>query len=338
MPHSVPMTDLSAVLARLVSRGVLTPEQASAVTAEMATGPADSAVPAGLRRLLAEIAGYLGAAFVLGATFLFLGQQWDELGRPGRVAVIAAVAIVLFGVGLAVRLWRTAGDDDIRRRLASTLMTGAAGAAGFATHVLLVPAHLDGAETASAFDRAVLIGGVVALLVAVAGYRLAPSAAGQLGMAAAVMWIVLATLELLDAQSGRPFGVVTLVVGLAWAAAAWAKWVSEPRFGLAIGVTLALVGAQVSMAGPDGGNHYLGHLLTALVAAACFGAYARVRDWVLLAGGVIGATVVVPEFLYDVTGGSLGASGVMLVAGVTLLGASLAGMRLRRSEEADQSA
>jgi hypothetical protein len=50
----------------------------------------------------------------------------------------------------------------------------------------------------------------------------------------------------------------------------------------------------------------------------------------VLAGGVVGATVVVPEFLFDVTDGSLGVSGVMLVAGVTLLAGSLAGLRIRR--------
>ena len=56
-------------------------------------------------------------------------------------------------------------------------------------------------------------------------------------------------------------------------------------------------------------------------------------EWVVLAGGVIGATVVVPEFLYDVTDGSLGASGVLLVAGLTLLGGSLLGLRIRRTAE-----
>ena len=62
-------------------------------------------------------------------------------------------------------------------------------------------------------------------------------------------------------------------------------------------------------------------------------AYAQIREWVVLAGGVVGATLVVPEFLYDVTDGSLGASGVMLVAGVTLLAGSLAGLRIRRNPD-----
>jgi hypothetical protein len=82
-------------------------------------------------------------------------------------------------------------------------------------------------------------------------------------------------------------------------------------------------------------QNYLGYALTALVAGVCFTAYARIREWVVLAGGVVGATLVVPEFLYDVTDGSLGASGVMLVAGVTLLGGSLAGLRIRRTPDPD---
>jgi hypothetical protein len=316
------MSELADALGRLVARGVLTAEQAAAVAAEVpGADPADPAVPAGLLRRLAEIAGYVGGAFVVGATFLFLGQQWEVLGRPGRFAVLAAMALVLFGVGLA--LWLRGPRDDVRRRLASTLMTGAAGAGGFAAQVVLA-----GSSTGGEFDRSVLFGGLVALAAVVGGYLIARCAVGQLGIVAAILWVVLAALELAGAQSSRPFGVAVLVVGVAWSGLVWARRVSEPRVGLAIAVTLGLVGAQIAMFGTDS-SHYLGHLLTALVAAACFAAYVQLREWVVLAGGVAGATLVVPEFLYDVTDGSLGAAGVMLVAGVTLLGASLAGLRLR---------
>jgi hypothetical protein len=118
-------------------------------------------------------------------------------------------------------------------------------------------------------------------------------------------------------------------LGLLWAALAGWRAVREHRLGLAVAVAYGLIGAQILQFG--GGSSYLAYSLTALVAAACFAAYVRIREWVVLAGGVIGATVVVPEFLYDVTDGSLGASGVLLVAGVTLLGGSLAGLRIRRT-------
>ena len=50
----------------------------------------------------------------------------------------------------------------------------------------------------------------------------------------------------------------------------------------------------------------------------------------MLAAGVVATTLVVPEALYDWTGGSLPAAGSLLIAGLTLLAASAIGLRLRR--------
>jgi hypothetical protein len=116
---------------------------------------------------------------------------------------------------------------------------------------------------------------------------------------------------------------------------AWRGLVAERRFAIAIAVTYGLFGAQTVVVGDSGAENLLGYALTALVAGICFTVYARIREWVVLAGGVVGATLVVPEFMYDVTDGALGPSGVMLVAGVTLLAGSLAGLRIRRSPDPD---
>jgi hypothetical protein len=134
-----------------------------------------------------------------------------------------------------------------------------------------------------------------------------------------------------DVGSGYWYGAAALLVGVGWAGLVALRWVAERRFGLALGVTFALLGAQIVALGGDQGK-YPGYALTAAVAAACFAGYARTRDWVLLAGGVAGATLAVPEFLYEVSGGSLGASGVLLAAGVTLLAGSLAGLRIRSGQ------
>ena len=45
---------------------------------------------------------------------------------------------------------------------------------------------------------------------------------------------------------------------------------------------------------------------------------------------MLAVTVVVPEAIIDWTDGSLGAGGAVLVAGLTLLGASAAGFRVRQ--------
>jgi hypothetical protein len=171
---------------------------------------------------------------------------------------------------------------------------------------------------------------VTGLLVVTGGYLLARSALGQLGIAVAAFAGYGAVLDALDAVDPVPLGLGAIALGVGWAALAWRRLVAEGRLAQAIAVTFGLLGAQLVVINDSEPVSYLGYVLTALVAAACFAAYTLMREWVVLAGGVVGATLVVPEFLYEVTDGSLGASGVMLVAGVTLLAGSLAGLRIRR--------
>jgi hypothetical protein len=336
---AVGLPRLHAALDRLVERGVLTSAQAGAVVREYG-GLAEQPRPEGLRRQLGEIAGYLGASFVVGATLLFLGEEWEALGRAGRVTILAAMAAVLFGAGVAVRWraaapgarwWRPWAGDSVRRRLSSTLMTGAAVAAGTAVY-----AGFDtGTAEFSPPVHAPLVASAAGLGVVIIGYLLARSALGQLVAAVGAYATLACLLPVLDVDETAVLGGGVLALGLGWVWLVWRRLLAERRFALAVAVTFGLVGAQLVVAGGTGGQNYLGYALTAIVAGVCFAAYARIREWVVLAGGVIGATLVVPEFLYDVTGGSLGASGVMLVAGVTLLGGSLVGLRIRSTADAD---
>ncbi|MBB4764210.1 DUF2157 domain-containing protein [Amorphoplanes digitatis] len=331
-----PDTDrLRAALGRLVGRGVLDDSQAAAVVAEFAGLPQPSRA-GGLRRIFGEIAGYVGASFVVGACLLFLGDEWESLGRLGRFAILAGMAVALFAAGMAVwwnamqadRDGRSASPgDDLHRRLASTLFTGAAAAAAFAAYASLESSTKDYEAYAAEAPFAASVAGLAVVAV---GYLLARTALGQLGMAVAAFAVYATLLELLDVPDySALLGLGTIALGALWAVLAWRGLVAERRLGLAIAVALALIGAQFVVGESGHAWTVLGYVLTALVAGACFTAYAKIRDWVLLAGGVVGATLVVPEVLYDVTDGSLGPSGVMLAAGVTLLIGSLAGLRIR---------
>ena len=329
---------LASALDRLVERGLLTRVQAGAVVTECGAPP-DPPRPEGLRRRLGEIAGYLGASFVVGATLLFLSEEWDTLGRAGRFSILAVMAAILFGSGVAVRSraapsgnhwWRPWAGDSVRRRLSSTLLTGAAAAVSFAAYVSLDTAAQDYPTP----DDALFVASVAGLAVVVVGYLLARSVLGQLGTAVAAFAAYGSLLGLLNVDEPNAFGFGMLALGTVWVVLAWRRLVTERRFALAIAVTFALIGAQLVVVGGEAHN-YLGYALTALVAGICFTAYAQIRESVVLAGGVVGATLVVPEALYDLTDGSLGASGVMLVAGVTLLAGSLAGLRIRRNPDPD---
>ncbi|BBH67535.1 hypothetical protein ACTI_42200 [Actinoplanes sp. OR16] len=292
---------LRAALDRLVERGVLDDRQAGAVLAEVAAPRRENRG----RPPWGEIAGYLGASLVLGAILLFLAGQWGGLDWGSRVAVLTGLAVLLVTAGLVVG---RRPSEDVSRRLASTLLTGAAGAAGFAVYV--------------AFDQA-FVASLTGLAVVSAGYLLASSAVGQLGVAVAAFLLYASLLDWREVLDGpTPLGAGVLLLGVVWAVVPW----PERRFGRAVAVVLGLSGAQLVVIDDD----ILGYALTAAVAVACFAWYARERDWVLLAGGVVGATVVTPEILYEVTGGSIGGSGAMLVAGVILIAGSVLGVRMKR--------
>jgi len=253
------------------------------------------------------------------------------------LSILAATAMILFGCGLALRWraaspgprwWRQWPGDDVRCRLSSTLLTGAAAAAGFATYV-----SLEG----PAADHAPFAASLVGLAVVSVGYLLARSALGQLGMAVAAFTAYASLLDLVDVENTGILGLGALALGAGWAVLAWQRLVAERRFALAIAVTFALIGAQTLALGDSTAENFLGYALTTLTAGICFTAYARSREWIVLAGGVVGTTLVVPEFLHDVTDGSLGASGMMLVAGITLLAGGLTGLRIRRSPDLSHS-
>lgn len=326
-----------SVVAALVDRGLVAPErsaEALAVVTPLLTGPesgAPGATP--VRRRLAEVAGYVGAAFVVGAAVLFLSTTWADLGAGTQVALLLGSALVLGGAGAAVvltaapaagvrRAEAAGAAGAVRRRLASVLLTGAAGCAAFAVGVAL-------AETSASEEVTVLVAAATALVVALAGYRLAPSVVGQLGSAAAAVTMLPSGLGALnsDSQSIVPLAVAVLALGGVWMVAAERRWWREVEAARVVGCGLALVGAQMPVLAGD--EVWVGYLLTAAVALAAFGGYLASRAWPHLATGVVGLTLVVPEALHDLFGESLGAAGVLLAAGVTLLGAALLGLRLR---------
>ncbi|MFC5379889.1 hypothetical protein [Aquipuribacter nitratireducens] len=280
------------------------------------------------RRWWAEIAGYVGGALVVAAAVLFVAQEWPDLTRTGRVLVLAvtAVALVATAAGLVAsgggRGAVLAPAEAARRRLVGAVLLGAAAATGFAVG-LQVAGTAVGARDA---DVPPLVGVVTALVVAVAAYVWVPGTVGQLGVAAAAVALVPLALEVVDAQEALPVGMTFLAVGVVVLVVAESGWWWDTTVGRLTGVALVLVGAQSPQFDPE---PWPGHLATALVAVAGFALYRRLQQWPYLALGVAGVTLVVPEAALHWTDGSLGVSGGLLLAGLTLLVAAVVGLRLR---------
>lgn len=312
----------------LVADGLVAPtdiDRAHAVVASVLgerREPAES--PSGLPRLV-EVLAYLGTALVLAAAGLFLAETWDELGGRGQVAALVVIALVLAAAG-TVTLAGAARHERSRSRarLASTLLTGASGVAALAVgRVLDLATDYD-------FDEVywpAAVGGFVFAVGSVLGYRVAPTALGQLGVYTGLVVGVETMLSAVDRHATTWSGVVLLATGCGWVLLAELGHFRETGFARVLGVLTALSGAQFLVIADE--VAWLGYLLTAAVAGAGVALYLTRLDLAYLAVAVVAVTLVVPEAVTDWTDGSIGVIGAVLVAGLTLLAASFAGYRIR---------
>ena len=295
------------------------------------------------RALLVEIAAYVGGALVVASIGLFLAQYWAEFSGTVQVTALAAIGAVLAAAGFAVSrvgpgyAALRAGRDDVRRRLASALLTAAAAAAGIAVG-RLVDLRVGGAVENESWP--IVAGALTALVLAAAAYAYAPSVLGQVAMTGAILMSTTGIWALLDEDQADTWwpGIAFMAIGALWLAGAEGRLFREVVQARAIGAALTLFGAQFTLFGGD--HNGVSYLLMFVASVAAFAMYVRQVAWPYLVVGVVGITLVVPEAVIDWTDGSLGPAGAVLVAGVTLLGASLAGFRVRRgvTDERDAGA
>lgn len=321
----------SGIVDALLARGFLDPAHAVDARAVVDAALAgQQPAPGPLRRRLAEVVGYAGGVLVLSAGVVFVSSTWQSLSTLSRVGLLVLVAVILWTAALA--LLRSAGGvqplraaaQSGRRRLASVLLCAGALSAGAGAAEATAQADTQG--SAVLLVAALVIGGL-----GVGGYLLAPSAAGQVVIAGATTAFLGAVVDLMTSPfSAVLFAVILLALGLAWLAAAERQRWHEVWVGRVLGSVLLVVGPQVALVSE---HRWVAYLLAVAVAAAGFVLYLRRQAWPYVALGVASMTLGVTEAMVDWTGNSLGAAGGLLVAGATLLAASVLGLRLRRAVE-----
>lgn len=340
-----PLSDVAAVpaaLARLVSAGTLTAQQADAVRRELSAG--GGALPAGAgpkettdgdgswRGILSEVGGYIGATFVFAAAFTLAGPAWDDLPDSGRTALLLGPAVLMLGAAVAVALtapgrWPVRGPGSTRRRLVSVLVIVAAALIGGAVGVATEPdRYLDGTDYSA---QPALI--CLAILAVVgAGYLTCRSVLLHLAVAATVVGTLFTVCDWVDGSGdgvGTAVGLLVALFGLAWAAGSWLRVVDERVVGLAVGGVIIFIGAETMILnGTDAG-----YLLLFALAAAGLGGYVLTRDVPLLAVGSLTLAITVPQAVIDFSDGALGAAGALLVTGMSIVAVSVLGLRLRQS-------
>jgi len=323
---------LDSALAKLVVAGEITDAQAHGVHDSFVAESAGRAVPAiqratGWTGRLIEVGAYLGAALVAAGGVLVVGQQWEQLGLSGQLAVLGAVAVALFVAGFTVvAVGRTrhglVNDPDALRRLASTLLTlSAAAAAGFVARGFL-PDTGDVAE--SRLGWMFLSVAAVAGLILVAARLAAPSALAEIGLYGTVLAAMTGVMFLAGLpDSPTPAVVAFFGLGVCYTAVALlTRWLTVPTLGTVLGLATALFAAV--------GEGTTSRVLLALLAVGCFVAYFARPRWPLVTVALLAAVA----FSFSLVGNTFGPAVAMLVSGVLLLVLATSALLLQRRRSA----
>jgi hypothetical protein len=341
---------LDSALQRLVADARLTGTQADAVRAEFAAVKPTPQRPS-WTAVLPEVGGYVGAAFVLAATLVLAIPHWDDLGHAGQIAVLGTAAVGFIGAALGLALSARGGWSvharvglGARRRLVSVLL-----AVGIAATVGMV-AVIATPHTA---DRAAA---TTAAILAVAAYvfchtpllHLATLGSVALTSQAWLNWAIPTVLSdpgvtgEQDVISGPEiaWGISLVVIAVIWALLAITGILDERHLGLVSAGALTFIGAEIlattsDRGGPNVVANAVGYILLGVLAIAGLVGFVRTRYVGVLAVGVIALATVVPQAVIDYTDGALGAAAALLLVGLSIVGASLIGLRLHSTPHHD---
>ena len=324
--------------------GIVTEEQVDRIRAHEAARPVAAPPPpsgtpvlraaevparaADRRARIAEVVGYVGAAFALGAVGLLVAEYWPDLVVWARVALAAVLTSVALGAGVLLR-GRATDSDAIDRLVGALWAVGVAGVAWTTGIVAWDVAGVDERWMPS------VVAGVAALVAAVLlalGRHVLVQLAGfiALGSAVAGTLVAIAPLE----PGPLAFGVLITGGAAAWGLAGAGGWLGPRRSAEITGAVFTLIGTQVLTATGWPRPALAFGIVLALVLVLLSIPGGRLH---LLYIGAFGLFVNVPRLVVELFSDTLGAPATLLTTGVLLILMAVGLGRLRRSQEVDHA-
>jgi hypothetical protein len=313
------MTDtrkLDAALDALVHDGFLSAAQADLVRTqyESTEEPSDSR-----KSVLAEIAGYLGGAFVVIAVTIVTARQWEAFTDLQRGILFGALAISLFALGTFVGT-----STAVKSRLSGVLF---ALAAVSTTGTIAVLSSQQDAPTLA------FLGGTAVALI---GFYRVQSVVGHAVLFGYIFISGSLVISELSFDGTYPeaqlfVGLFYLLLGGVWNYFTYKEFVDRV-LGYIFGGATLFIATQVLFFRTE---HLLSYLSMAAVAGATAWLYLRVHAWPLVLTAVLTTTVGVGEFVAETLGGSLGAALGLFAAGAALVTSSLLALRNKREFSVD---
>lgn len=289
--------------------GLVSDQQAAAIAAyERDLAQQGGATTQGRdRTTAAEAIGYVGAALVLGAVGLFVGEFWGGLTPGGQLALALLVTLSL---AAAATMLRGATSPAISR-LTSVLFVGVVAGVGWSTAIVT-----DEILRWSGDDAALAVG-VATVAVALTLYLARQRALPQLTLLVAGLTLLTALLERPDLTLETFwFALPYAAVGTVWVLLGEGGYLAPRTVATTSGSVLALVALQ----GASFGDLRLLALVLAVAAAAgLVTAAVTVGGLHHLGVGAVGLFVVVPQLVFELFGDAIGAPATLLLVGVLLV-------------------
>lgn len=298
-------------LAAWAAAGHLTREQVAAILEhERAGRPRRRLTP-----LLTEILGYVGGVLVTAAVLVPLTDAWETLSTGTRLTLLGttAISVVVTG-GFFGR-----GAPPLRRlRSFLFLLAPLLVALGVGELADRATDWEDPSVATAAFGTA--------LGVSLPLWWFSRGSLQHLAVFVSLVGAVTAAVSHADGAE-LPTGLSLIGIGAVWTLASRLLQLPPPRAGRVLGAVTVLVGAQVTVTSQAGDDL----VVVGVVAAAALLAVAvPTDDAILLAAGVAGLLIFVPQAVVHWFPDVLGTSLALLACGLVLLGAAVLVFRTRR--------
>lgn len=304
--------ELSGYLETWTGAGLITPEQADAISAhEAAAG--DRKVPRWV-----EPVAYLGAALVALSLILFGVSVWDQLTAWSRAGIAGLITLVLLVAGWA--LSRSAAAPA-RRAGSFAWLLSVGGVA--ATAVLVTLDSLDLDEDTVVLSTAVCVASAAAVL-----YLLARTALQQIALAAGIVFLLVALGAIVFTIDAVWLLSLTLfALGAIWLLLTWGGFLKPTTTGWVLGALLCL---GVGFAGSEGQAIWSGLGVAVGLGIVYLSTLIDLRA--LLGIGVLGLVVWIPTTVTQVFQGTVAVPVAILITGVVALTVVVAAVRHGRTE------
>lgn len=296
---------LQGVLQSLVSEGALSQEQSHLVESRFeALEGSDSR-----KSIFAEIAAYLGGAFIIIAMIFLAAKTWGDAPRAVRVASLGVLSVLLFMTAHFL-----GNVNAMRLRLTSVLSMGSAIAA---TGSVAFMGDRDGAPWAP-----FLVGCAIATYSFIR-YRHEILQIGSYGYLFLTGFMMLGAFTNNEPEDSPAYAMYWVILAMIWLYLASLKMIDQ-TLGYLISAATLFIATQF-LFGTD--HRIWSYIVAVLTAPTLAWLFLRDRRWPLLLGAVAITTLTTGEFVAATLGGSLGALLGLLAAGIALITTSMLAIR-----------